>query len=190
MQIRTVYPTLTRYRRVFIKIRHICKIIFIVLGLASVIVNLAVGGKPWSLVAVWGLIMTWALIFDRTPFEYNWISVIASLLFYVVVLLALIDYCLTSKGWALFVIPIVVFSTLIVSAVLFFIDIRHSMRSSMPVFWLMFFSLMAALVYFLILGDFSWPVIVMGSIAGGLLLICIFFNKAFITELKKRFDTH
>lgn len=189
MKIRTVYPTLTRRSRIFLKIRHLCKYLFLLAGLVSAITNLVVRGKPWSIIVIWSLISIWSLIFEPDAFELNFISVIAKALFYVVVLLALIDICLTSAGWALFVIPIVVFSAQIAEAVLFVIDIRQSMRNSMPVIWLMIDSLVAMAIYFGVMKDFSWPVIVMGSVSAALLIVCICFNKAFVEELRKRFHT-
>ncbi len=189
MQIRTVYPTLTGRTRMFVRIRSVIRYLFMLAGLAAVIVNLCVRGKPWSLVVCWSLFSMWNIVFEPDTFEFSHISMLVKVLFYVVVLLALIDYLLSSQRWALFVIPIVVFSTMIVTSVLFLIDIRQSMRNSMPLIWLMIYSLVGAIVYFGALKDYSWPVIVMGSISAAMLVVCIFFNKAFISELKKRFHT-
>ena len=189
MQIRTVYPTLNYKTRMFVRLRSIFRIIFIMAAIASVIVNMAVRGKPWSIVVLWSIISAWNIVFEPDTFELNHISIIVKILFYVVVLLALIDVCLVANGWALFVIPIVVFSTMIVTSILFLIDIRQSMRNSMPVIWLMLYSLVGAIVYFGFLHDYSWPVIVMASIAAALLIVCVCFNKTFITEIRKRFHT-
>lgn len=189
MRIKTVYPTLSKYSRFFVKFHNIMKIVFVVAALGSVIVNLFVKGKPWSIVVVWSLITVWNLILSPNIFELNTISITVSLLFHVVVMLALIDFCLTINSWAYFVIPIVVFSTLIVAAVFFFIDIKEDMHNSMPVIWLIILSLVGMVVSIVVLNEHSWPVIVMGSISAVLLIVCIFFNKLFMLELKKRFHT-
>ena len=58
------------------------------------ILNLALGGKPWSLVVLWSLWIAWSSLVSPDMVAYNRISQLAKLLFQSCVLLILIDLCL------------------------------------------------------------------------------------------------
>lgn len=119
MDPKIVYP-IPKNQSVFYRtLRNIMRIVFIVGACACVIVNLCVKGKPWSVIVVWSLWMTWNLVFSLRLVEFSIFSHAVRVSLYSVVLLWLIDYFL-APGWAQTVIPIVVFAFLLVLFILFY----------------------------------------------------------------------
>ncbi len=189
MKIEHTYPTLPKQNRIFLKIRNVMKYVFFIAALICLMVNFFTKGKAWSLVAVWSIWMVWNLIFSPDIIELNLISQTVKLLFFTCVLLILIDVFLSS-GWAIFVVPIVAFSGLIMTAIFFFIDINSQIQNSMPMVWLIVASLGAVIYFYFRSPSINWPLIVLGGVALSMLLVCIFFHEAFMLELKKRFHTN
>ena len=189
MKVKIVYPELSKPKRFFYHTRSVVRVVFLLAALTCLFTNWAVKGKPWSIVVVWSLFSIWNLVFSPDTIEFNMISQIVKLLFFSIVLLGLIDICLV-QGWALFVIPIVVFSGLLVTSVFFFIDVNAQSQNSMPLVAMAICSLIAYGVCRHFYPDAGWPMIVMGAVALSLLILCILFNKEFVNELKKRFHTN
>ena len=187
MKIDMVYPRVDRKRRAFFRIRPVCAYTFTFIAAACVIVNLAVGGAVWFPVALWGLWTLWRCVLSPDLVERNLCGQIVKALWYVCVLLALIDVCL-APGWAQFVIPIVGAAALIAAALFFFIDADGQRQNVMPLVWLVLFSLLALGAAGLGLVRMSWPVITLGACAGALALVgLLIFPGKLIKELRKRF---
>ena len=189
MKVKVVYPVMDKVNVLFLKMRRIASWLFLLAAGVCVIVNIATKGKAWSAVVVWSLWSVWNLVFSPDSIEFNLISQIVKAVFFVIVLLALIDFCL-APGWAMFVIPIICFAALIVTTVILLIDYKSQLKNTMPMMWLVIFSLVLTVVSFTGVIDTSWPVIVLGSIAFSVLLLFVFFHNDFVRELKKRFHTN
>ena len=189
MKVRNIYPEVTRQNMLFMKARHIARYLFIAAAIICALVNIRVKGKAWSLVVIWALLSVWELVFSPDAIEFNFISQSVKIMLYTVVLLAIIDYFL-APGWAEFVIPIIIFSTVIFAAVVFFIDVHSQMKNTMPIIWVVVCSLLAAAVYAISKREMNWPMIVLVCVSLSMLIAFIFFNEAFILELKKRFHTN
>lgn len=141
---------------------------FLGAGFASTVVNLAVGGPAWCLVVLWCLIMVWTDVFALNMVEYNRVSQCVKISVQISVLLFLIDVCL-APGWAFFVLPIVGFAALAVTAALFFSDLRRQRANAMPMLLLTAVLLLISAVGSWIWDRWSWPMIVMASTAFGLM---------------------
>ena len=189
MKIKITYPELSRQNRWFYKMRNIMRYVIIFAAIACSITNLAVGGKPWAVVVLWSLCSFWNLFLNPNQIEFNFLSQIAKTLYYVCILLILIDVCLV-RGWAHFVVPIVGFAGLILSSVFLLLDIHQQMKNSMPLIWIIAVSLAATIYSIISSPKVEWPMIVLGSVAGTILLLMLIFHKQFINELKKRFHTN
>ena len=189
MVVKEVYPQLNKQSRIFLTIRNIARVLFVLAGIVCMVVNYMTGGKQWSLVVVWALITAWNVLFSPDRFEFNAISQTVKVIFFTVVLLWLIDLCLVKAGWYKFVIPIVCFGALILTGVFLLIDIKAQSHNSMPMIWLIVFSL-GFTVFLMVKGENRWPVIVLASVAVGLLCLSMFYHEEFINELKKRFHTN
>lgn len=145
---------------------------FLGLAFACAVVNLAVGGKAWSLVAIWGLYMVWSNLFALNMVDYNRMSQGVKMTLQILLELLLIDLLL-APGWALFVVPIVAFGAMIALGALFFSDFRRQKANVM--------ALLAPALPLGILGAvgswiwklWSWPMVVFCAVTLGLSLACI-----------------
>ena len=190
MDIKITYPAVKKRQNFLDWVRFILKCLAAAAVIACPIVNLCAGGKPWSLVVIMGVYTAWTLVLDPDLVEYNRISQFVKAVLCAGVLLGLIDYAL-APGFAVKVLPIVIFSALLVAGGLFFSDLERQKQNMMPMLTLILISFIGtALGLSLYHGTGRWAMIVMGCVAFGLLVGCIaILRKDFIRELKKRFHT-
>lgn len=153
------------------------------------IINLITGGKAWSLVVLMSIYMAWDLVISRDLVEYNRISQFVKLITLTSLLLITIDIFL-SPGWALDTVPILIFSGLIVTSVLFFTDIERQKQNIFPFLFLILLSIFSSIVGLSFYHEKdSWPLTVMGEVALFLLItLSITLKENIINELKKGFS--
>ena len=153
------------------------------------IINLITGGKAWSLVVLMSIYMAWDLVISRDLVEYNRISQFVKLITLTSLLLITIDVFL-APGWALEAVPILIFSGLIVTSVLFFTDIERQKQNIFPFLFLILLSIFSSIVGLSFYHEKdSWPLTVMGVVALFLLITLSFTLKEnIINELKKGFS--
>ena len=153
------------------------------------IINLITGGKAWSLVVLMSIYMAWDLVISRDLVEYNRISQFVKLITLTSLLLITIDIFL-SPGWALEAVPILIFSGLIVTSVLFFTDIERQKQNIFPFLFLILLSIFSSIVGLSFYHEKdSWPLTVMGVVALFLLItLTITLKENIINELKKGFS--
>lgn len=150
--------------------------------------NLAVGGKAWSLIVLMSLYMVWTLALSPALVEYNRISQMIRLIACSCVLLAMIDVFL-SPGWAVEAVPIVCSCGLAVSGVLFFTDLERQKQNMLPMLLLIFFALAGSVIGLCLWhGENRWALAVMGIVAVFLLAACAAaLGGDFLRELRRRF---
>lgn len=153
------------------------------------IINLITGGKAWSLVVLMSIYMAWDLVISRDLVEYNRISQFVKLITLTSLLLITIDIFL-SPGWALDTVPILIFSGLIVTSVLFFTDIERQKQNIFPFLFLILLSIFSSIIGLTFYHEKdSWPLTVMGVVALFLLItLTITLKENIINELKKGFS--
>lgn len=153
------------------------------------IINLITGGKAWSLVVLMSIYMAWDLVISRDLVEYNRISQFVKLITLTSLLLITIDIFL-SPGWALDTVPILIFSGLIVTSVLFFTDIERQKQNIFPFLFLILLSIFSSIIGLSFYHEKdSWPLTVMGVVALFLLItLTITLKENIINELKKGFS--
>lgn len=153
------------------------------------IINLITGGKAWSLVVLMSIYMAWDLVISRDLVEYNRISQFVKLITLTSLLLITIDVFL-APGWALEAVPILIFSGLIVTSVLFFTDIERQKQNIFPFLSLILLSIFSSIVGLSFYHEKdSWPLTVMGAVALFLLItLSITLKENIINELKKGFS--
>ena len=153
------------------------------------IINLITGGKAWSLVVLMSIYMAWNLVISRDLVEYNRISQFVKLITLTSLLLITIDVFL-APGWALEAVPILIFSGLIVTSVLFFTDIERQKQNIFPFLFLILLSIFSSIVGLSFYHEKdSWPLTVMGAVALFLLItLIITLKENIINELKKGFS--
>ena len=153
------------------------------------IINLITGGKAWSLVVLMSIYMAWDLVISRDLVEYNRISLFVKLITLTSLLLITIDVFL-APGWALDTVPILIFSGLIVTSVLFFTDIERQKQNIFPFLFLILLSIISSIIGLSFYHEKdSWPLTVMGVVALFLLItLSITLKENIINELKKGFS--
>ena len=153
------------------------------------IINLITGGKAWSLVVLMSIYMAWDLVISRDLVEYNRISQFVKLITLTSLLLITIDVFL-APGWALEAVPILIFSGLIVTSVLFFTDIERQKQNIFPFLFLILLSIFSSIIVLSFYHEKdSWPLTVMGAVALFLLItLSITLKENIINELKKGFS--
>ena len=153
------------------------------------IINLITGGKAWSLVVLMSIYMAWNLVISRDLVEYNRISQFVKLITLTSLLLITIDVFL-APGWALEAVPILIFSGLIVTSVLFFTDIERQKQKIFPFLFLILLSIFSSIIGLSFYHEKdSWPLTVMGAVALFLLItLSITLKENIINELKKGFS--
>lgn len=153
------------------------------------IINLITGGKAWSLVVLMSIYMAWNLVISRDLVEYNRISQFVKLITLTSLLLITIDVFL-APGWALEAVPILIFSGLIVTSVLFFTDIERQKQNIFPFLFLILLSIFSSIIGLSFYHEKdSWPLTVMGAVALFLLItLSITLKENIINELKKGFS--
>ena len=187
MEIKNVYPPLKRKLNRRRKLRTACGWCFLAAAAACVIVNICVGGKAWSAVALWALWMIWSTLLTPVLVENNLISQSARLLINTCILLILIDLTISS-GWAAFVIPIVCYGMLIAIGIIFFLNVSKQRQNKMPMLWVIAGAIVAAICAIFGFSLRNWPIIVLGSIAAALLIATIVILRSqLFAELKKHF---
>ena len=153
------------------------------------IINLITGGKAWSLVVLMSIYMAWDLVISRDLVEYNRISQFVKLITLTSLLLITIDVFL-APGWALEAVPILIFSGLIVTSVLFFTDIERQKQNIFPFLFLILLSIFSSIIGLSFYHEKDrWPLTVMGVVALFLLItLSITLKENIINELKKGFS--
>ena len=161
---------------------------FLTVAAACLIVNAAIAGPFWGIIAVLVLYIVWRLILSPDLVEYNRMSQSIKIVAWVSILLALIDILLV-HSFALFVIPIVCFSGLVVSIVLFFTDLRRQKHNMLPLILFEVVSMIGSGVVLCVWNDpNTWPYIVLLSLSVlSFLSKVIVLGRDFKIELERRF---
>ena len=190
MKVNIVYPPRTKKALHRSRLLRMLRWPFLLSAYLCPILNLYFGGKAWSMVVLWALWMIWTLLLSPDLVEYNRISQTIKGIEYSCVLMILIDVFL-SPGWAVDVVFIVCFSTLILTAVLFFTDINRQKQNMLPMLLFIAVSIAASITGLTLWkGKNLWPAMLAGVLALGLALACYsVLGRDFLMEFKKRFHT-
>ena len=161
---------------------------FLTVAAACLIVNAAIAGPFWGIIAVLVLYIVWRLILSPDLVEYNRMSQSIKIVTWVSSLLALIDILIV-HSFALFVIPIVCFSGLVVCIVLFFTNIQTQKHNMLPLILFEVVSIIGAIIVLCLWRDVNnWPYIVLLSLSVlSLLSMVIVLGRDFRIEIKRRF---
>ena len=161
---------------------------FLFVSIAAIAVNIAVEGPLWGVIAVLTLYVVWRLILSPDLVEYNRMSQSIKIVTWVSILLALIDILLV-HSFALFVIPIVCFSGLVVSIVLFFTNIQTQKHNMLPLILFEVVSIIGSTIVLCLWKNVNnWPYIVLLSLSVlSLLSMVIVLGRDFRIEIKRRF---
>lgn len=189
MKIKITYPKVSPKIIKHQKLINVMKWPLLIAVVICPIINLITGGKAWSLVVLMSIYMAWDLVISRDLVEYNRISQFVKLITLTSLLLITIDVFL-APGWALEAVPILIFSGLIVTSVLFFTDIERQKQNIFPFLFLILLSIFSSIIGLSFYHEKdSWSLAVMGVVALFLLItLTITLKENIINELKKGFS--
>ena len=188
MRVEITYPSVTRASRSRRRMLSVLRFPFIGAAIASLAVNLWVGGPLWSIIVIPALYVVWRLVLAPDLVEYNRISQSIKAVVWSCILLTLIDIFLV-HGFAIFVIPIVCFGGLVVCMVLFFTNLETQKHNMLPLVFFIFASVLgSAVALYFRHADGDWPYMVLLVLSVLFLLsLIIILGQDFKTELKRRF---
>ena len=188
MQIKNTYPTVKRGSKNRRLMLSILRWPFLSAAAACIIVNVAIAGPLWGVIAVLVLYIVWTLILSPDLVEYNRMSQSIKIVAWVSILLAFIDLFLV-HNFALFVIPIVCFSGLVVSIVLFFTDLQRQKHNLLPLILFEVVSMIGSgIILCLWKSPHNWPYIVLLSLSIlSFFAMVIVLGQDFKIELQRRF---
>ena len=189
MKIKITYPKVSPKIIKHQRLINFMKWLLLIAVVICPIINLITEGKAWSLVVLMSIYMAWDLVISRDLVEYNRISQFVKLITLTSLLLITIDVFL-APGCALEAVPILIFSGLIVTSVLFFTDIERQKQNIFPFLFLILLSIFSSIIGLSFYhGKDSWPLTVMGAVALFLLItLSITLKENIINELKKGFS--
>ena len=188
MHVKQTYPSVKKGSKNRRQMLAILRWPFLSAAAACIIVNLAVSGPWWGVIAVLMLYIVWTLILSPDLIEYNRMSQSIKIVAWVSILLALIDILLV-HSFALFVIPIVCFSGLVVCIVLFFTDLQRQKHNMLPLILFEVVSMIGSGIVLCLWKDpNNWPYIVLLSLSVlSFLSKVIVLGRDFKIELERRF---
>lgn len=188
MHVKQTYPSVKKGSKNRRRMLSILRWPFLFVSIAAIAVNIAVEGPLWGVIAVLTLYVVWRLILSPDLVEYNRMSQSIKIVTWVSILLALIDILLV-HSFALFVIPIVCFSGLVVSIVLFFTNIQTQKHNMLPLILFEVVSIIGSTIVLCLWKNVNnWPYIVLLSLSVlSLLSMVIVLGRDFRIEIKRRF---
>ena len=162
---------------------------FVLAGYLCLIINLLTGGQAWSLIVIGGLMTFWVAFIYQPQVEATPIKKLCDTALAVCLYLLLLDSVL-GGGWSGFVVPIVCFGELIVTGGYFLLFFHKRKRDFLPLFELILIGLVGTLLALAGLKRLDWPMIVVGGVSVGLLLLSfLLFRKPLWLEIRKKFHT-
>ena len=186
---RITYSKMKKTNLFMFHLRRILKWVFLLGIMVCPIVNYLVGGPAWSVISIVSIIFVWTTLLSPSVLEITSIGLVFRTGSFAIIITTLIGL-LISPGWLGFVLPIIAFSTLALSGILFFSNLERHRNNIMPLIWEILFALVAFLVLFLVMDKLNWPMITMGGLASIMAVTgLIAFHKEIWRELKKRFHT-
>lgn len=187
MDVKIVYPLKRNRAPARIKLRRWIFFTFALGALATGICDICLPGAPFSLYVIGGEFLFYIAFMRTSPIEQRFSARCADVTLSVCAYLVLLAATL-KKDWAGFVVPIVGFSLVILMGLFFLVDLLRGRLSPMPFFRVLLAGLMCMICAFLGYFEMNWPMIVLGSVALGFLIMsAVFCAKPLKTELLKRF---
>ncbi len=185
-EIRIEYSKKTKSSAFMFWLRRILKLLTCMALIICPIINYYTGGKPWSVIADVAMLFFWMEFLSPDVLENNSIRQVFRIGSFAIVETTLIGVLL-SPGWLGFVLPIIGFSTLTLSVILFLSNLERHRNCIMPLLLETMISIIAFIVVSSLEEKLNWPMITLGSMSLVLAFLgLVVFHKDIWIELKKR----
>ena len=150
------------------------------------IVNHLTGGPLWSVVADVAMVFFWIEVLSPDVLENNMLRQVFKLGSFAIIETTLIGIFL-SPGWLGFVLPIIGFGILLISVLLFVINLDKHRNCIMPLILETLIALVAFIVMVNITEQLNWPMITLGAVSSFVAFTgLVIFHKDIWVELRKR----
>lgn len=188
MQVKITYPHIEKRRVLHEKVVNLIKLMILLAAVICPIVNIAAGGKAWSIVVLMSLYMVYTMTLSPALVEYNRISQFIKFVGCVCVLLTLID-SLLAPGWSIITVSVILCCGLSISGILLFTDLEKQKHNMFPIILLIAIGIIRTIIGVCFYnGGNRIASIIMGIFALVLLILCITALKNdFVRELQRRF---
>ncbi|NDV45838.1 hypothetical protein D0T49_02075 [Paludibacter sp. 221] len=162
----------------------------IILTIISVVVNIAVGGIPWSLYVITGIYLFYKIFLSRNLVEANLIQRFLSVVITVCLLMIIIRLISTEALNVQIVIPNILFGALVVSGGFYFYDFQSQKSHILPIIFTIGVAIFSIAILFFLFGIIRWPMIVLGGVSLFIIVFSLlFYRKSIIAEIKKKIHT-
>ncbi|MCE5343050.1 MAG: DUF6320 domain-containing protein [Eubacteriales bacterium] len=186
MQVHVTYPQLPPHSFWRRNRRELTRALFAFLAYACALVNLCVGGIPWSLAAIGGLAVIWIVFFYRPLVENTRIKKMTDVGAAICLYLFMLDW-IFGVNWSGFVALIVFFADLIIAGTYFLAYFKKEKRNFLPLFELMLGGLVAIFCGLVGWSRLDWPMIVVGSVSLALAILTVALHfTAIRREIQKK----
>ncbi len=188
MIIENDYPKIKNKVNKFLLIRNIILITFAIGFIVSLIVNLSIGGKLWSIYVLFAEILFYFAFLNKPLIDNALIKRVSILIGIVIAYLYTIDK-INNTDWSYIVIDILAFSLLLIQLFFFWINYEYHKNKVIVILLTSVFSCLFCLLAILKVIPINWAVIVTGSIGLlNLIVLFTFYLKTTILEIKKYFN--
>jgi hypothetical protein len=170
MQVHVTYPDIAPHSFWKRNRRELMRGLFAFLAYACALVNIAIGGVPWALAAIGGLLLLWIAFFYRPLVENTAIKKITDVGAATCLYLFLLDG-IFGGNWSGFVVPIVLFADLIIAGTYFLAYFHKEKRNFLPLMELTLSGLVAIFCGLVGWHRLDWPLIVVGSVSLALVVL-------------------
>lgn len=184
--IRIEYSDKTKGSLFLFWLRKVLKMLTFMGLLVCPVVNYYTGGKAWSVIADVAMIFFWIEFLSPDILENNAMRQVFRVGTFAIILNTLVGVLL-SPGWLGFVLPIIGFSTLIISVVLFLSNLERHRNCIMPLLLETLMAIIGFLVANALEETLNWPIITLGALSFTIAILgLIVFHNDIWNELKKR----
>ena len=188
MKVRNDYPKIRKKLNSFLLIRRIVLIIILIAFVASLIVNLSVGGRLWFIYVLFAELIIYFAFLNKPLIDNEIIKRVSLLAGIIIAYLYVIDK-INDTDWSYIVIDILAFSLLIVQLILFFVNYEYHKNKIIVMLFTSFASCIFCLLAITGVIHINWAIITTGSVGLlNLIILFTFFFKTTILEINKYFN--
>ncbi|MDD3212938.1 MAG: DUF6320 domain-containing protein [Eubacteriales bacterium] len=186
MQVHIIYPVQTPLSFWRSNRLELLRLLFVWLGYLCALINFLTGGTLWSLAVIGGLVLLWVAVFYKPLVENTAIKKISDVGITVCLYLFLLEGVF-GGNWSGFVVPIVLFSDLIVAGTYFLAFFKKEKRNFLPLFELTLGGLIAIFCGLVGWSRLDWPLIVVGGVSLALITLTVALHfQAIKLEFQKK----
>ncbi len=153
------------------------------------IVSLALGGQAWFFYVLGGAIVFYMVFLNWPLIEIGPMQKITEVFIVTTLYIMLCDYLIAGE-LTLKVVPILLFSLIIVQNILYYSDSKNKRRNFVPLMYVSIISLIITILGICTVFHINWQFITLGSVATVSLILNIILRKiaGVSIQIKKRFS--